>query len=77
MGDVVWHIVKDYDFPQPFKEVLILDDMSRFKVGWYEGETRKLPWHLVNVMDVSSKHVQAWCELPNIPYELMNKKEKL
>lgn len=63
-----WHKLSDYDYPPPYKKVLIfMDDRTQYHIGWYEGEARKLQWHICQLMDVSSRHIVAWCELPNIP----------
>lgn len=77
MNNVNWHKVSEHDYPQPFKEVLILSDGNKFYIGWYEGETRKLPWYIIHGnYSISSKHVKVWCELPNIPFAFMEREIK-
>lgn len=71
--NTVWHKISESDYPQPFKQVLVLlNNSNRITLGWYEGETRKLQWHVENVMDVSSKEIKAWCNIPYIPQDLLN-----
>ena len=72
MNNVIWHKLSEYDYPQPFREIIILGNSNRMYIGWYEGETRALPWAIsYGQYWFSSKNVKAWCELPKIPVDLM------
>lgn len=67
----LWHEVSKHDYPQPFKKVLLLmDGISQFYVGWYEGETRRLQWYVYPRTYISTHHVIAWAEIPDVPEEL-------
>lgn len=68
MDNVIWHKISEFDFPSPWKDILILDKNGRFWIGYYEGEASTYPWYdyFTGLRTKGTKYV-AWCELPSIP----------
>lgn len=68
MNNVVWHKIGDYDFPNPWKDILILDERGRFSIGYYQGESAVYPWYdYYTGLQTKGKYLVAWCELPDVP----------
>lgn len=69
MNETIWHYVKEYDFPQPYKEVLIVEQSGNYTIGYYMGEANSFPWYVNNQGYTKSIFLYAWCELPTIKME--------
>lgn len=70
MEKSVWHKISDFDFPQPYKEVLILEKTSKFSLGYYKGEADSFPWYVENEGYTKSSILYGWCELPSVPKDV-------
>ena len=70
MKKVFWHKINEFDFPQPYKEVLILEKNQKFSIGYYKGEADNFPWYVESKGYTKSSILLAWCELPFIPEEM-------
>lgn len=65
------HSIKEYDYPTPWKDVLILSENGRFLIGYYKGETDVYPWFdYFYQMNTKGIHYVYWYDLPPIPDEL-------
>lgn len=68
MENVTWHKIKDFDYPQPFKDVLVINESSRYMIAYYKGETDVYPWYdYLTQKNSKGLNFLYWCELPKIP----------
>lgn len=73
MNNVVWHKISDFDFPQPYKDVLIYTSNGRYVIGYYSGESDVYPWYDYLTQKTSKgKAYLCWCELPDYPKGVEN-----
>lgn len=68
MNNVTWHKISEFDLPDPWKDILIVDNNGHFFIGYYEGESSVYPWYNYYMgMRTKGKNYVAWCELPSLP----------